>query len=239
MTVEFTAVTRTAVSDVVFGQLVDAILTGRIGPEGALPGERELAETFEVNRHAVREAVKRLQQSGLVRVSQGGKTRVLDWRTSAGLDILSALARSGAVPAQRILRDIAVMRRSIAADAARLCAAHADDAQRAAVLAAAADYPDATADFDTVVAGDIAFWVTILDGSGNLAYRLGLNTLVAGYVGIGMERIAELGLAKEYVDPEAHRRLAEAIAAREADTAYELAYTLASGLVDTQAESNE
>ncbi|WP_054813579.1 FadR/GntR family transcriptional regulator [Nocardia arizonensis] len=234
---EFTAVGRTAVSDVVFGQLVDAILTGRIAPEQTLPGERELAETFQVNRHAVREAVKRLQQSGLVRVSQGGRTRVLEWRTSAGLDILSALARSGAVPAQRILHDIAVMRRSIAADAARLCARHADDAQRAAVSAAARDYPDATEDFDTVVAGDIAFWVAILDGSGNLAYRLGLNTLVAGYVGIGMRRVAELGLGKEYVDPDAHRRLASAIADGAADTAYELAYALLSGLVEAQAEA--
>nr|WP_269781588.1 FCD domain-containing protein [Nocardia bovistercoris] len=131
------------------------------------------------------------------------------------------------------------MRRSIASDAARLCAEHADAAQRAAVLAAAADYPEATADFDTVVAGDIAYWVTILDGSGNLAYRLGLNTLVAGYVGIGMERIAELGLGKEYVDPEAHRQLAEAIVVGDADTAYDLACTLLSGLVDAQTEPNE
>ncbi|WP_109523899.1 MULTISPECIES: FadR/GntR family transcriptional regulator [Nocardia] len=236
---EFIVVTRTAVSDEVFGQLVDAILAGRIAPEDALPGERELAESFQVNRHAVREAVKRLQQSGLVRVTQGGKTRVLDWRTSAGLDILSSLARSGAVPAQRILRDIAVMRRSIAADAARLCAQRADDVQLEAVRAAADAYPDPTEEFDTVVAADIAFWVAILDGSGNLAYRLGLNTLVAGYFGIGMERIAELGLGKEYVDRDAHRRLAEHITARAADAAYDLAYTLLSGLVDAQEEPSE
>ncbi|WP_228831698.1 FadR/GntR family transcriptional regulator, partial [Nocardia elegans] len=117
---EFAVVGRTAVSDAVFGQLVDAILTGRIAPDEPLPAERELAETFQVNRHAVREALKRVQQSGLVRVAQGGKTRVLDWRANGGLDLLSALARSGSVPAQRILRDIAEMQaRGLRLDAIR------------------------------------------------------------------------------------------------------------------------
>ncbi|MGV9723421.1 FadR/GntR family transcriptional regulator [Nocardia beijingensis] len=232
---EFAAVARTAVSDVVFGQIIDAILSGKLAPEATLPSERELAEMFQVNRHAVREALKRVQQSGLVRVTPGGKTRVLDWRSHAGLDILTALTRSGAVPARRILHDIAVMRRSVAADAARLCATHADADQLAAVRHAAAAYPDATAPFDAVVQADLAFWVAILDGSGNLAYRLALNTLVAGYFGIGMELVAELGLNKEYIDPGAHRALAEHIARRDSAAAYDTAYTLLTRLVDAQA----
>ncbi|MGW4715560.1 FadR/GntR family transcriptional regulator [Nocardia sp. NPDC004260] len=232
---EFAAVARTAVSDVVFGQIIDAILSGRLAPEASLPSERELAEMFQVNRHAVREALKRVQQSGLVRVTPGGKTRVLDWRSHAGLDILTALTRSGAVPATRILHDIAVMRRSVAADAARLCAEHADAHQLATVQRAAAAYPDATAPFGAVVDADLAFWVAILDGSGNLAYRLALNTLVSGYFGIGMEIVAELGLNKEYIDPGAHRALAEHIARRDSSAAYDTAYALLTRLVDAQA----
>ncbi|MCP2290704.1 FadR/GntR family transcriptional regulator [Nocardia amikacinitolerans] len=229
---EFAAVDRAAVSDAVFGQLVDAILAGRIAPEEPLPSERELAETFQVNRHAVREALKRVQQSGLVRVAHGGKTRVLNWRENAGLDILSALARSGSVPPQRVLYDIAVMRRSVGADSARLCAQRADPDQLAAILRAAAAYPDATADLATVIAADHAFWITVIEGSGNLAYRLALNTLVAGYADIGWELIARLGLNEEYADRDVHRELAVRIAARDADHAYADAYRLLSRLVD-------
>ena len=55
-------VTRTAVSDAVFAALTEEVLSGRLAPDEALPSERELAEAFEVNRHAVREALKRLRE---------------------------------------------------------------------------------------------------------------------------------------------------------------------------------
>jgi len=209
-------INRAAVSDAVFGQLVDAILSGRLAPEDPLPSERELAESFEVNRHAVREALKRVQQSGLVRISQGGKTRVLDWRTHAGLDALTALTSSGAVPAQRVLHDIAVMRCSVGADAARLCATNADDDQLARVLAAAEAFPQPPQDSVSLFAADHAFWSAVIAGSDNIAYQLGLNTLVAGILGIGLDRMAGLDRPDEYPDREAHLALARLIVSRDA-----------------------
>jgi DNA-binding FadR family transcriptional regulator len=88
---EFVPASRSSVSDHVFGQVRDAILAGVYPPDSSLPSERDLAAVFEVNRHAVREALRRLQQLGLVRVAQGGATRVLDWRRHAGLDLAMAL----------------------------------------------------------------------------------------------------------------------------------------------------
>jgi len=225
--VDTAPILRSAVSDIVFGRLVDAILSGGIGPDEALPSERELADTFQVNRHAVREALKRVQQAGLVRISQGGKTRVLDWREHAGLDVLSSLAAAGTVPAANVLHDIAVMRRSIAADAARLCAERADDQQRDDVVAAAAAYDS--------VATDVTFWTAVIDGSGNLAYRLGLNTLVDAFTDLGWDTIARLGLDAELVDPAAHQALAAAIADRDAERAYALALGLLGRLVEATA----
>ncbi|MBF4163955.1 FadR/GntR family transcriptional regulator [Nocardioides acrostichi] len=223
---DITPVTRSAVSDVVFGQLVAEILSGRLTPGDALPGERELAERFEVNRHAVREALKRVQQAGLVRISQGGKTRVLDWRGHAGLDTLSQLAAAGALTPLEILRDISEMRRSVAADAARLCAERASDDQIGIVLAAAQAYPiDSSAIADTF-APDLDFWTAVIEGSGNIAYRLGLNTLVAGFTEIGWQTVVDLGLGEEYVDRDAHQHLARLIADRDADGAQRLAADL-------------
>ena len=81
---------------------------------------------FDVNRHAVREAVKRLQQAGLVEVSQGGATSVLDWRSNGGLDLLSHLSlRSSGRVDPKVVRSALEMRISIGADAARLCARRA------------------------------------------------------------------------------------------------------------------
>ncbi|MGY1526023.1 GntR family transcriptional regulator [Streptomyces sp. MN3] len=63
---------REAVSDQLYALLRDRILSGALAAGTALTAERELAAEFEVNRHAVREAVKRLQQARLVEVSHGG-----------------------------------------------------------------------------------------------------------------------------------------------------------------------
>ena len=224
-------VARSAVSDSVFAHLVDEILSGRVAVDDALPSERELALAFAVNRHAIREALKRLQQARLVRISHGGKTRVQDWRQTAGLDVLSTLAATGAVPALQIARDIMVMRRSVAADAARLCARNATADQLATIAAAAAAYPAQRTDESFAV--DLTFWTAIIDGSGNLAYRLALNTLVAAFADIGFESIADLGTAAELADRDAHITLAERLVARDADAAYRVADELLGRVVDT------
>jgi len=224
-------VTRSAVSDSVFAHLVDEILSGRVAVDEALPSERELALAFAVNRHAIREALKRLQQARLVRISHGGKTRVQDWRQTAGLDVLSTLAATGAVPALQVARDIMVMRRSVAADAARLCARNASDDELAVIATAAAAYPAQRT--DESFNADLTFWTAIIDGSGNLAYRLALNTLVAAFADIGFELIAQLGMAAELADRDAHITLAQHLVARDADAAHRVADDLLGRVVET------
>ncbi|MES1193653.1 MAG: winged helix-turn-helix domain-containing protein, partial [Solirubrobacterales bacterium] len=75
-----------------------AILDGRYAPGAALPSERALSEELGASRHAVREALKRLQQAGLISISQGGSTRVRDWRRHGGLDLMLALGAEGELP---------------------------------------------------------------------------------------------------------------------------------------------
>ncbi|MCW3041651.1 MAG: regulatory protein GntR, partial [Solirubrobacterales bacterium] len=70
------AAPRVPVSATVYDALRADILGGRLPVDARLPSERTLSDAHAVNRHAVREAVKRLQQSGLVQVTQGGATRV-------------------------------------------------------------------------------------------------------------------------------------------------------------------
>ncbi|MGV0626799.1 FadR/GntR family transcriptional regulator [Mycolicibacter minnesotensis] len=230
-------IARVAISDTIYVRLVEEILTGRLPAGEPLPSERELSLTLQVNRHAVREALKRLQQSGLIRISHGGKTRVLDWRESAGLDALTGLAVAGAIPTRQIIGDVAVMRRTIAADAARLCARNATAEQRAAISAAATHYPVAGS-LEEVGEADLAFWIAVIDGSGNIAYRLALNTLVNAYDQMGRDAIYALGAA-EFADRSAHIGLAAAIAAADQDTAYRLADDLLSRFVEACQHSEE
>src|SRR4051794_169726 len=98
-------VARQSVSDAVFDQLQGEILAGRLAAGEALPSERALTDLLGVNRQAVREALKRLDQAGLVEINHGGVTRARDYRLSAGLDLLASLLQR---PDGRV--DVAVAR---------------------------------------------------------------------------------------------------------------------------------
>lgn len=201
-------------SAAIHDDLRTAILDGRVAPGEALPSERELAREAQASRHVVREALKRLLEAGLVEISQGGRTRVADWRHSGGLALLLDLAAQEQVdPA--LVRDGMEMRACIGADAARRCAQRAPAGLRAevrahaALVAAAQDPGERNAAYER-------FWNVIVDGADNLAYRLSLNTLVAG------QRALDLGpraVARELGDAPAIEALAATIAAGDADDA--------------------
>jgi DNA-binding FadR family transcriptional regulator len=172
------------VSDAIHERLRNEILSGALAPGDALPSERELSDSLGINRHAVREALKRLQQSGLVQIAQGGATRVLDWRSTGGLDLLLDLVfAAGEEPAEDLMRSALEMRAAIGADAARRCAERAPDALRADI-AAAAEAVAAATDERTRVDTFTHLWELVVEGSGNLAYRLAFNTLMTGLVRI-------------------------------------------------------
>ena len=91
-----------------------------------MPSERRLSEQLGASRHAVREALKRLQEAGLIRITQGGATRVRDWRADGGLDLLLALGAQGDAPPELELERAALeLRACIGADAARRAAQRA------------------------------------------------------------------------------------------------------------------
>src|SRR5690349_12000166 len=191
----------TSVSGRVYEHLRAQILAGA----ETLPSERRLAEDLGASRHAVREALKRLQQSGLVRISHGGATRVRDWRRYGGLELLLELDE---LPAGLDLeRAVMEMRASVGADAARRAATRANGVQRAEIEARA-EMLAAETDLDARNTLYEALWNLIIDASDNLAYRLSLNTLVSGrQMVVDARRIAP-----ELADDEAIRHLAGAIA---------------------------
>jgi len=212
---------RRSLADAVVAELSSAIVQGRIAPGEALPAEPALAALLGVKRGVLREGIKRLEQAGLVEPRQGGGTFVCDYRRRAGLDLLPVLlvrADGGFDPA--VARSVMEMRSALAPDVARRAAARRSPAQRGEIEGAAAALA-AAAPEDRTGAPLQTFWNALVDASGNVAYRLAYNALlaVADLGGAPLRRL----LAVETEPLDDYAALAAAVADGDGARAAELA----------------
>lgn len=220
MTLGLAPVSRSSLSDAVFDQIAQQILSRRVEPGAALPPERELAKALGVNRGAIREALKRLAQAGLIEQRHGGVTTVLDYRRHAGLDLLTHLLVSPqGEPDRHVARSIMEMRAALGPDIARLCAMRADAQLVAMLRELVHDMRKAAApeDLERLQTLSLELWDLLVAGADNIAYRLAFNTLRHTY-----EQIREalvIALADELRQVDLCAALVEAIAARKPERA--------------------
>jgi DNA-binding FadR family transcriptional regulator len=80
------------------------ILRGQYRPGERLPSERDLAARFESNRGAIREAIKKLEQLGIVAVAPGG-VRVLPVE-EATLEVLGYLLDLGEIQKPELIGQV-------------------------------------------------------------------------------------------------------------------------------------
>ena len=178
------SIARTTVSDALYRRLRDQILGSGAEAGAPLPSERTLSETFGVNRHAVREAIKRLQQAGLVTVVHGGATRVTDWRREGGPELLTAIA-SGMESGERSRLAAQITESRAAVAQLIVTSAAGTDGIDASAVGAITESEDGTA-----VAAYRNLWRDIATASGNLAAQLTLNSLDAGLDALEAEGLA-------------------------------------------------
>jgi DNA-binding FadR family transcriptional regulator len=117
----------TAVVDV----LLDRIVAEELEPGTLLPNEPRLCEAFSVSRTVIREAIKILEQKGLVRAKQGQGTWVAmpdEWNLLDPM-VLEASVRHD--KDLRILDDVIEVRRVLESDMARRAAVQATAGDRA------------------------------------------------------------------------------------------------------------
>jgi GntR family transcriptional regulator, transcriptional repressor for pyruvate dehydrogenase complex len=209
-----------SLADQVFEQLAGEILTDRCPAGTMLPAERKLVETFQVNRHVVREALKRLEQVGLIKISHGGGSKVSDFRRHAGLDLLALMAEypSTGEGTKRYWIAVNEMRRATAADVARLCALRASPELKTEIVEIARKMRD-VADGPELFALELRFWDRVLEGADNIAYRLAFNSLIKGVLAPAVADLSR-GLSIAEIRQTGYRvAIAEAIAAGNADAA--------------------
>lgn len=215
-------VRKQSVSDAVFEQLRDQIVSGAMSPGSALPAERVLCEALGVNRGSVREALKRLEQSRLVSVRHGGTARVLDFRANGGLDLLAdlLLTPDGQFDVG-VVRGVVEMRSALAPDIARLAAERASPAQVAELERLAEAMATAAGDLPALQELAAQFWSQLVDASDNLPYRLAYNSLHATYD--QCRGLFTQVLADEIGDAAPYRAIAAALRSRDSAGAEALA----------------
>jgi GntR family transcriptional regulator, transcriptional repressor for pyruvate dehydrogenase complex len=216
-------VNRRSVPEDVFDQIVAEVLSGQMPPGEVLPSERRLAEVLGVSRPAVREALKRLTEAGLVEVRQGESSTVRDFRRHAGLDLLPRLLiRAGELDVA-VVRSILETRLHNGPKVAELAARRGGPQLAAALTATVARLE---AETDPVARQRIAltFWDQVVDGAESIAFRLMYNTLRATYEP-ALPALAVM-MADEVGRPEAYRAIADAIGAGSADQARDAAHAL-------------
>ena len=137
-----------------------------------LPAERELALQLRVSRSVVREATKRLESQGLVEIQHGIGIRGVDRLHRPLNDSLSLLIPDEVARMKSLIE----ARLSIEPDAAAFAAERATKAQLEALRRVHLQLETAP-DNAAAVEADSAFHHSIAEASGNLIYRLILDSL--------------------------------------------------------------
>ncbi len=165
-----------AVAGRVFTRLSEEILSGRYEPGEKLPTQRTLAAELGVTMTALREALKRLEQLGLVEVRHGDAMRVTDWRAHGGLDVIAHVLFAAGGLDRGTLENVMEARRLMLAEAAALAAERRDDVEATRLTELAARMAE-TPDAEAAQALDWAFFHDLVEAAGNVVLLLVMNSI--------------------------------------------------------------
>ena len=199
-------------------ELVDRLVSDELATGDSLPTEPALCEAFGVSRTVVREAVKALEAMRLVTVQQGQGTRVrplADWDL-LNPTVLSAVVRHDAD--NSILEDLVDVRRALEAQMAGQAAAHATDAERAAITECMVALDSSVDDATTYLQADVAFHDAIMAASRNRLGRAMIHTVtVEAYR--TMRYVGDPSREHIRLTNEAHQQVHDAVLAGDEDAA--------------------
>lgn len=203
-------VEKQRVAEEIAEQLRSLILGGQYPPGSKLPPERELSKRLRVNRASLREALKKLEHLGLVRIRQGDGTRVQNFMETGGIELVQhLLPLAGGKP--ELIRDLLEFRRIFGREIARLAAARTpkEGADGLGKLRELADRADKVSGALELFEIDFDFYVAVAQLSGNQVMLLLINTVRDG-VRTFMPLLANLAAPGEIVRKH-HRDLIAAV----------------------------
>jgi DNA-binding FadR family transcriptional regulator len=204
---------------------------------GSTFSTESLMERYGVSRTIAREALKVLEQNGVVTSRRRVGVTVSPIAEWAALSPLVVRWWLDSAERPRQLRELSELRSGIEPVAAGLAAIRATDAQRSAISAAVVgmSITGPKGDLETYLQHDIAFHRTVLEASGNA----GLASL-APLVGEALAGRTHHDLMPSIPEPQAirwHFGVAEAIALRDSDEAMRTMRDIVSEALDAMEEA--
>ncbi|GGJ96130.1 GntR family transcriptional regulator [Pseudomonas matsuisoli] len=140
-------------------ELTRRIVLGTLKPGDKLPSENTFVKEYGVSRTVVREALSRLQASGLVETHHGKGTFVLERVTHNGLRLSHETANN--------VRGVLELRLGLETQAVALAALRRTDAQLAEMRQALDDYETLASTGDSCAEPDKRFHLLIAEATGN------------------------------------------------------------------------
>jgi GntR family transcriptional repressor for pyruvate dehydrogenase complex len=157
-------------------QIEESILKGDLTEGSQLPAERELAEQFGVSRTAVREAIKALQEKGLVDAFPGRGTFVTNGTSNSMRRSLDRIMKSGEKDGWAYLVEV---REILEPEIAALAAARADYQDLAALREALDVMDNAERDSDVFIEADLDFHLALAEAAANPIVLSLIDSIVA------------------------------------------------------------
>lgn len=158
--------------------LVSEIASGRYATDELLPREIDLAERYGISRGTVREAIRALEERGVVTVRHGHGAKVAGNASWDILDeaVLGALLRAESGLRVDVLGEVLECRKILEVEAAGLAAKRAGKSEVTAIESALAVMRDAASpgpfskgEADPFLEADLAFHEAVMAAAGNRA----------------------------------------------------------------------
>lgn len=144
-------------------KLTQSILLGQLSPGDKLPSENAIVQEHGVSRTVVREAISKLQASGLVETRHGIGSFVIERAAEQGLRLNVDTALG--------VRSILELRMGLETQAAALAASRRSEQQLLQMRQALDDYQRLLDSNDSCVEADRRFHLLIAEATGNVCFR--------------------------------------------------------------------
>lgn len=204
---------KRTIPDEIIDQILSIILTGELKPGDRLPSERQLCESFNVGRNSVREALKSLENLGIIRRETTG-TIVCPFEENRYEPL--SLAATKATPEQ-----ILELMRIVGIEAAGLAAERATEEQKRRMAKALAEFENIRPGYTL----HLSFHRALIDGAQNPLLAQMINIIIGSFFGSqwlastvqGWEEAKLKSVIKNLSD--GHKRILKAVDSRNATAA--------------------
>jgi len=168
---------KSRISDEVVEQLCEMIVSGEYPAGGKMQAERDLADRLGITRSSLREALRRMESMGLIKVRPGDGIYVQDFREQAGLEFVKFMLTTGIGIDEESLRSIAEVRQEITFPMLKFAAERIGEAQIEQLEEIMAEFPGEVTSELLSGEWDFRFFHAIAKASGNQVFVYMLNTV--------------------------------------------------------------